>query len=229
MYLTFALHNAFRRVVFRISILGLRIFGSRVSLLRSMSYGWNNCGWSADIDVLKETCRLAQFAQSHILECGSGLTTILLDIFARVPVATFEHQAEWGARVQKLLRKNRITVAPLKRFEGFDWYCADIPNGVDLVICDGPPSATRGGRYGLYPVCSDKFSPTCLILMDDMDREDERTIVARWQSEFGCAVVKDGDYAVLRHTSNRTIGFGSGGRQDNDLVQREQIAIGMSN
>ena len=53
------------------------------------------------------------------------------------------------------------------------------------VVCDGPPSGTVGGRYGLVPVMREHLRPGCVILLDDAWREDERAVARRWDSELG--------------------------------------------
>ena len=63
------------------------------------------------------------------------------------------------------------------------------------------PSATRGGRYGLAPMISDRMLPGCTVLLDDAIRSDERKIAARWTEEFGLrGEQRGGDrpYFVLR-------------------------------
>jgi hypothetical protein len=126
----------------------------------------------------------------------------MLGTFARVPVISLEHIETWADLTNKRLRQfgmpNRASYAPLAAREDFDWYSGVIPSDIDLVICDGPPSTIRGGRYGLLPVCSKALSPGCLILMDDLDREDERQIVQRWSQEFELQVLAMYDYGLLR-------------------------------
>jgi hypothetical protein len=54
-----------------------------------------------------------------------------------------------------------------------------------MVICDGPPGGTKGGRYGLIPIMSERLATGCTILLDDVVRESERAIANRWQAETG--------------------------------------------
>ena len=55
---------------------------------------------------------------------------------------------------------------------------------ISLVICDGPPSSTRGGRFGLVPVLRENLAPGFRILLDDARRPGEREVLRRWASEF---------------------------------------------
>jgi len=59
-----------------------------------------------------------------------------------------------------------------------------MPRRFALVVCDGPPADTPGGRYGLVPVMREHLSRGCVILLDDAEREHERTIALRWQTEL---------------------------------------------
>jgi len=82
-----------------------------------------------------------------------------------------------------------------------DWraalYSGVISGEIDLVICDGPPSSIRGGRYGLLPVCANSLSHGCLILMDD-GSPGRTAQVQRWSQEFEFEVLEMHDYGVLR-------------------------------
>lgn len=84
-----------------------------------------------------------------------------------------------------LLARLYQSSSPLKDYGDFCWYDAPLesmPDSFSLVICDGPPGATKGGRYGLVPFMRDRLRSGCVILLDDAEREEERTIAARWQS-----------------------------------------------
>ena len=59
-----------------------------------------------------------------------------------------------------------------------------MPDKFGLVICDGPPGNTIGGRYGLIPVMRTRLSKGTLILLDDASRPDEQNIAERWRQEL---------------------------------------------
>jgi hypothetical protein len=67
-----------------------------------------------------------------------------------------------------------------------------MPDRFGLVVCDGPPSQTLGGRYGLAPVMKDRLGPGCVILLDDASREGEQEVVQRWAKELPCTVSRLG-------------------------------------
>lgn len=160
-------------------------------LLAELVRGWGN-SWSAQLEFLEASLRATREADGPILECGSGLSTLLIGAVAQsrgARVWTLEHEPKWANRVQKYLRKYRIhsvtmCMAPIRSFGDFDWYALTslqtIPGKISLVVCDGPPGGTRGGRYGLVPVMLDKLRPDCTILLDDGARDEESAIAARW-------------------------------------------------
>ena len=165
------------------------------ALLQNLVYGWGNEGYSAEHEYLAELIERARALNAPILECGSGLSTLLLGIIAQKnnqTVWSLEHHAEWARRIKANLTKFAVNsvelcVAPLKKYDGFDWYDAprkEMPKNFGLVICDGPPGATRGGRFGLLPVMQAHLPSGCVILADDADRPDEQKILKDWASEL---------------------------------------------
>jgi predicted O-methyltransferase YrrM len=160
-------------------------------LLGELVRGWGN-SWSAQTEFLEASLRETRETAGPILECGSGLSTLLIGAVAQargIRVWALEHDPRWADRVRKYLRKYRIDavtlcMAPIRSFGDFDWYSLTslqtLPGKISLVICDGPPGGTRGGRYGLVPVMLDKLRPDCTILLDDGARDEERAIAERW-------------------------------------------------
>ena len=160
-------------------------------LLSELVRGWGN-SWSAQLEFLEATLRETRHTDGPILECGSGLSTLLIGAVAQargIRVWSLEHEPRWAERVQRYLRKygiHSVTVctAPIRSYGEFDWYSLtsmqSVPGKIPLVICDGPPGGTRGGRYGLVPVMLDKLRMDCTILLDDGAREEERAIAERW-------------------------------------------------
>jgi hypothetical protein len=75
--------------------------------------------------------------------------------------------------------------APLIDHGDYEWYATspELPGGFAVVICDGPPGSTKGGRYGLIPVAEGLLRPDVVVLLDDADRPGEQEMLRRWQSE----------------------------------------------
>ncbi len=166
------------------------------SLLEQLIYGWGNEAWSAREEYLAACVGHVLTSGEPILECGSGLSTVLLGAVAKKQGRihwALEHLPGWADRVQRCLVRFRIDsvtlcTVPLRDFDGYLWYDApmeSMPRRFGLVVCDGPPGGTRGGRYGLIPVMRQRLAPGCVILLDDVVREDERVIAHRWSTELG--------------------------------------------
>ena len=145
----------FRRALDKFCADPERIAQSPGRVFAELAYGWGNEAWSATSDYLEACLKHAMEARRPILECGSGLTTIVLGRLAEAigtTVCSLEHEAHWAARVQRVLDQRRIraanvVVTPLRSYGDFDWYDIDptaIPDSFGLVVCDGPPSTTRG-------------------------------------------------------------------------------------
>jgi hypothetical protein len=169
-------------------------------LLHELQAGWGNDGFAARYDYLEEVIERAARTSGPILECGSGLTSLLLGLYAgrrSVETWSLEHIPEWQARVTEALKRHRIPgvevcPAPLREYNDFEWYdppLDTLPETFSLIICDGPPGTIRGGRYGLLPVLGKRLGADVLILLDDADREAETDVLRRWVSEMNMKVM----------------------------------------
>ena len=165
-------------------------------LLSELIHGWGN-NRSAQHEYLAACLEHVRDSDGLILECGSGLGTLLAGAVAQSRgkrMYTLEHEPKWAARVQQYLHKYGITsvtvcLAPIRSYGDFDWYSLPslqtIPNKIALVLCGGPPGNARGGRYGLVPVMLEKLRENCIVLLDDGAREGEKAIAARWAQLVG--------------------------------------------
>jgi glycosyltransferase involved in cell wall biosynthesis len=205
----------FRRAIERIANLPAGEVPT-VEMLSELQAGWANDGFAARIDLLMEVAQQAANTSGAILECGSGITTILMGLLAgRRGVKTYalEHIDEWRTRVLKAVSQFRIPNVeilhtPLCDFDGFAWYdapLADLPAKFSFVLSEGPPGETRGGRYGLLPVMRDRLAANAVIILDDTEREGELQVLRRWQNESSFDVTMHespaGSFAVLRLAS----------------------------
>lgn len=169
-------------------------------VLLDLIYGWGNEHWSALDEYLAACIRYALGSSGPTLECGSGLSTLLMGVIAQQRGYShwaLEHSPKWAVKVRRCLRRYKLDSAvvlcvnPLRHYVDFRWHdppLAFMPGVFDLIICDGPPGATEGGRYGLVPIMKDRFKPGCVILLDDAGREQERAIAIRWKSELGASL-----------------------------------------
>jgi len=163
--------------------------------LAELRFGWGNAGWSADLVYIQQMARRAATVEGPILECGSGLTTLVLGLVAGrrgVPVWSMEHHAEWHARMASVLARLRLStdlrLVPMNDYGEYTWYAPpreEMPTDFALVICDGPPGDTPGGRYGLLPVMREHLAPGAVVLLDDASRPEEVAVLRRWGEEAG--------------------------------------------
>ena len=203
-----------RRHVLRRALAALPAMGDATpatrmaSTLEALVYGWGNDTFSARHDFLAAVLSYGRRATGPILECGSGLSTVVLAKVSRQPVWSLEHDATWRNCTQAALVTHgclqaQVVWAPLRNYGQFAWYdppLAIMPTEFALVVCDGPPSGTPGGRYGLLPVMRSRVRPGGVVLLDDAGRDAEALVAERWVSEFGVTCAMAGErqrYAVL--------------------------------
>src|SRR5262245_40689428 len=101
----------FRRAVKEFAQNPEKIRLSTSALIPDLIYGWDNEGWSAFPEYVSACVEEALTTEGPILECGSGLTTILLGLIAQrrgKVVWTLENSPQWAERVNKSLKKYRI-------------------------------------------------------------------------------------------------------------------------
>lgn len=185
--------RTFRNAIRRVADLPLGVVPDR-DLLKDLLAGWGNEGFAAQTDYLEEVCGQAARTSGPVLECGSGLTSVMLGLLAGrrgVQTWSLEHVPEWQSRVTNVLERFeipnvQICSAPLRSYGEFEWYdapLAEMPKEFQLVICDGPPGTTAGGRYGLLPVMGERLPAGSVILLDDATRPGEAKVLQRWMSE----------------------------------------------
>ena len=164
--------------------------------LLDLLYGWGYERTSRKDVYLAACLQRALTAEGAILECGSGLSTILVGTVAaarHLPHWALEHTPRWAEKVKKHLGRQRLdgvrlSIGDLKDYGDFSWYDPPLdamPARFALVVCDGPPGYTKGGRSGLLPIMRKRLAPGCVILLDDVDRESELDAARRWAHELG--------------------------------------------
>jgi len=169
-------------------------------LLQSLVTCWAN-PWSVDSVFLTSMLHWLQETSGPVLECGSGLTTIVLATAAsstgRRSLSLEQDERFEGRLAPALPRRIRpwmdCKVVPLVSYGEFDWYDVEtvpLPKRVGFVVCDGPPGTARGGRYGLVPLLKDQLAPGCIVLIDDTNRAAERGIVDRWCTELPARIIE---------------------------------------
>jgi predicted O-methyltransferase YrrM len=170
-------------------------------------------GWSISGDCARRLVELI-LADHHvsIVEMGSGLSTLLiaqaLELLGKDGhCLALDHEKVWLEKTTKLLADHGVSHradvmhAPLvdtdvsgETFRWYDLTQVELPEEIDLLFVDGPPTATGPlARYPALPLLIDRITPTGIVLMDDADRADERSVVERWKSEYV-------DLSVVHHS-----------------------------
>ena len=166
------------------------------AIVSDLIYGWGNELWSALDEYLVACVEHALASNGPVLECGSGLSTVVVGAIAKrrgYRLWALEHTPEWAAAVRSCIDRYQIDsvvlcVKPLKDYGEFSWYdppLESMPDAFALAICDGPPGSTKGGRYGLVPLMKDRLKPGCIVLLDDASRSGEQAVAASWQADLG--------------------------------------------
>jgi len=166
-----------------------------IALAHQLVLGWANEKMSASEEYLQAIFRYAGEAEGPILECGSGLSTLVLGIAAQrngQRVFSLEDDPLWFSIVRSALSRYGISNvevcrAPLRNYGDFEWYDPPrdrLSTDFALVVCDGPQGTTPGGRYGLLPVLGKHLRSFCVILLDDATRDGEQQVLARWHDEM---------------------------------------------
>ncbi|GAA2814559.1 class I SAM-dependent methyltransferase [Crossiella cryophila] len=148
-----------------------------------------------------------------LLECGSGSSSVVVArMLARRGfghLLSLEHDERWAAFVNTQLRREglhqiaRVVHTPLSGHPAavgaLHWYTPQLVHDevmayvdrfglVDLLLVDGPPAFEPGkdlARYPALPVLRWALAPGATILLDDVDRPGELTVLTRWQEQFG--------------------------------------------
>lgn len=143
--------------------------------------------WALPDDALDALrVRLDDLEPGLVVEAGSGRSTYVLADCAG-SVVTLEHQREFADRLVGLPGNVDVRVAPLMPLETsagvFKWYQADLPDGVEFALIDGPPG--KIGRGGALFALAPHLAPGAEVWLDDCDRPGEQKALAAWAEHLG--------------------------------------------
>lgn len=163
-------------------------------VIHALSTGWDNGVWQGSHEMLVAAYRLAKRAKGPILECGSGLSTVILALAnPGVEVHALESSPIWATKVQEALTRFGLTNATVHYGEMRGrWYdratLPALPWG--LVVCDGP-DRRYGDRSQVFQVIDLSQAD---ILADDVDDAGVMKGLQDWASARGRSVrVIEGD------------------------------------
>ena len=144
---------------------------------------------------LVEVCNeIIHCHRTRILECGSGVSTLLLARLLRERerggLTSLEHDAHWATLIHDQLQREHLTQiarvihAPLHGDP--PWYRLDeMPDEIDLLIVDGPPAFDPGHGARRAPALvrfDDTLVDGAAVILDDIDRPGEQQIIATWET-----------------------------------------------
>ena len=144
----------------------------------------------------------------RIVECGSGISTVLVARLLRDrgggTLHALEHDPGWAESARGRLAAEgldgwaRVIEAPLQpdplAQPGCEWYSSgaldQLPEaGVDLLLVDGPPASPESGlersRYPALPRLAGRLAADATVILDNAERAGERWVFERWQRELG--------------------------------------------
>ncbi|MCK4783655.1 MAG: hypothetical protein KAV87_07895 [Desulfobacteraceae bacterium] len=162
--------------------------------LHKLRIAFGNIGFSGDHMYLCEVAKRVGKATGTVLECGSGVSTIIMGILAArhgTKVVSFEQDETYYGAIQHDLRILRIASVqvyhtPLCNYGSYDWYdirSLDLPDHFEYVFCDGP-AFCRGWRSGLVPALKERGIAIGEILCDDADDPHAPEMLLQWEEQY---------------------------------------------
>jgi Methyltransferase domain len=150
-------------------------------------------------------------ARTRIVECGSGVSTVVLARLLRERGAgrlvALENDHHWATLIRgQLLREAldgiaRVLDAPLDGHP--PWYAparvAEIPDTIDLLLVDGPPAYDpdhRTRRAPALPRLEPRLVAGAAVVLDDLARTGEREVLAGWEATTDWRFTVDADAGV---------------------------------
>lgn len=139
--------------------------------------------WAADPLFLASAYILAREART-ILDCGSGLTTLVLALAnPSAEIHSLEHDPIWATQTREMLDRFGVDNVelhcnPLKDHADGRWYgCRGLPaEQWDLAVNDGPPR-TKADRTALYRLFQGRIST---VLADDTQDPEHLAALSGW-------------------------------------------------
>lgn len=144
------------------------------ALLSDLIDAWGNAAWSATPALLRACIDACKHGQGPILECGSGLTTLVMAAACDRQIMALEHDPVWAETTARRLNaaglggeRVRIICSPISH----GWYDY-IPESASMVVIDGPPRQYR--RDGVIPHI-ERLRPD-VVVVDDMDDPEQQRV-----------------------------------------------------
>ena len=158
-------------------------------------------GWALSPRGMLQAIDLAgQPHVSLVVECGSGTSTLFMARALQLQghgerrLVALEHLPEFLELTRTSIKEHgldhiaEVRFAPLEEVivhdDPYMWYDVSAIKdltGIDLLLVYGLPRSTGASdRYPAYPLFRERLAADAVILVDDIERQDERDMVDRW-------------------------------------------------
>lgn len=168
--------------------------------------------WKADTGLLRlVTDHILAHRPKLVVEFGMGASTLVLARALQLAgggrLISFDQHADfveatgaWLAEHGLGAELHAVPLAPAEGWPGLWYDHGPLPDGIDLMLVDGPPWAlhplTRGGAATLF----DRIAPGGTVMLDDGARPGERLVARRWRRlrpDFTFDLLKTGTKGTL--------------------------------
>lgn len=157
-------------------------------------------GWAATPDTLLALVSriMGEPRVGTIVECGSGTSTAWMALALRERgegrLVSLEHDAVYAEKTRAKLTELglegfveiRCSSLVTRHVDGEEvsWFAEEALTGIDdisLLFVDGPPAYLGSQmRYPALPLLAGKLANAALIVLDDIDRDEEKATARRW-------------------------------------------------
>lgn len=164
-------------------------------------------GWALSASCLLRLMSYIQAQQPQvILECGSGLSTLLvgnlLKQSGRGHLYSAEEDEHWYRLMTNLVEDHDLNEyvtlvhGPLEPYVVGDdvevqWYSRSTlrrrlssVDRIDVLIVDGPKSIDELTRFPALPFFASRIDERTLVLLDDVDRPQEQAVMRHWSELY---------------------------------------------
>ncbi len=168
--------------------------------------------WKADTGLLTLLVdHIFEHRPKVVVEFGMGASTLVLARALQLAgggrLISFDQHADFVEATRDWLAehglKAELHAVPLRPVAGWPglWYeHGPLPDGIELLLVDGPPWAvhplTRGAAASLF----DRLAPGGTVMLDDGARPGERLVARRWRRlrpDFEFTLLKTGTKGTL--------------------------------
>ena len=181
-------------------------------LIDNLFAAWGDRLSSERRDYIQRCLAEATRASGPILQCGSGLLSVLIGLVCQHANApgkrlwVLEHDPHWGNLARSWLEARdikhaHIIYAPAEQFNGFLWYVLDpsrLPNDFALVLSEAS-AALPGSARGVVSRMAKQFGNRCVILAGNARRPKDLKFLADWAKSQGAPfVMQEGEHPYLK-------------------------------